>query len=282
MSGIEQITTSLRSARTRALLPRVLVSAVLVVLCVAGLRAILAGTDERAPAATPPPPPVDLGAQGFAEGFVRSYLSWGSQTADEREHELAAYLPKSLDADGGLEPAEGTDQNVLWTTVTGVVREGRRSTVFVLADTSNGQIHLAVPVQRDSHGFLFIADYPALLGAPPIQRDIQGEKGDEVEDRGLTTVVDRALTNYLAGAGENLRADLTPDAVVSMPAQHLRLVQAKQATWLVAGSSVELIVEATDASQDTWTLHYDVEVQKTDRWYVRSIQHDPTSKEDIR
>lgn len=281
-------TVSLRSVRFRARLPRAALFACIAILSIAGLKAIARG----APAATAPSgaaaPGVDAAAVSFAEGFVRTYLSFSEQDAQLRDEELARYLPAALSGDGGLEPVSGVDQQVAWTAVSGVAH----GSVTVVAQTlttypaatragegrsQRATIYLDVAVGRDRKGFLYVKDYPAVVGAPPTTRAPRPPALRPVEDAGLTTVARRALTNYLGGARENLLADLTPGAVVSLPAQRMRMADVGDVVWARPGRRVAVQVEA-ESPAGRWTLRYELDVWRSDRWYVRSIQVDPTFK----
>lgn len=276
MNVINKTTTSWHAARLRAVAPRALLYALVVILCIAGLRAIVAGPREPAP-----PPRVvqrgdDTAAMAFAESFTRAYLSWDKSNPDERARRLAPYVADWLGADAGLTPGANTSQAVSWSAVTGARRMGGRTIVTVAADTSAGMMYLSVPVARDGRGFLSVAGFPALVGPPATDRDGQQPDEEDVESGALKTVVQRAVTNYLAGARQNLVADLAPGAVVSMPAQHLQVTAADRLTWVRAGRRVAVQTEAEDQANNTWTLRYELDVSKRDRWYVQSIELDPT------
>lgn len=277
MSAFEATTGSWRSARLRALAPRALFYAFIAILCVAGLRSILDGPAESAPAPRVIARGPDVAALAFAETLTREYLSWEADDSEERERRLAGFLPESL-ADGGLTPAEGTSQQVEWTSVVGAQRVAGRLIVTVAARTSAGLTYLSVPITRNERGFLSVAGYPALVGPPPTDRTSLADDEEEVEDTALTTVVERAITNYLAGARPNLMADLAPSAVVSLPSQQLDVERADTVTWVQLGRRVAVETEATDPSGTAWILRYELEVIKHDRWYVRSIEVDPTFK----
>lgn len=263
--------------RLRALAPRIAFYALLAILALAGLRAALEPAPE--PTATTRverPRDHDLAAESFAEAFARAYLTWDGSRPEERERRLAAFLPSTLDADGGLAPADESTREVAWTTVAGARRHGRRTIVTVTAATSEGTLHLSVPVERDGRGFLYVSGYPALVGPPARNPEASLAEEDSVEDEKLAVVVERALTNYLARARGNLLADLTPDAVVSLPAEALEVTGVNELTWVTPGRRVAAQLDAEDEQESTWTLRYELEVRKSDRWYVRSLQVDPT------
>jgi hypothetical protein len=282
-------TVSLRSVRLRARAPRIALLTLVAILCCAGLKAIVRGAP--APAAAPPlaAPAADLGAETFAEGFVRTYLTWSPDDLQSRDQALARYLPAALGSDGGLRPVDGVAEEVAWTAVVrssrdAVTVEAQTRTTYPKAEGDTGAVrnrletlYLDVPVSRDRKGFLYIKDYPAVVGAPPATRSAQPPVFEPVDDERLSAVVGRALTNYLAGARDNLLADLTPDAVVSLPPQRLRVTGVGEVDWVRPGRRVTVQLEAEGPS-GAWTLRYALDVRRTDRWYVQSLQVDPTSK----
>lgn len=280
MNSLRTAPQSLRSARARALAPRIAVYFALLILSVAGLRAII--DHSSAPPGAPAPlaeTASDPAAEAFAEGFADVYLSWDADKPQRRRRALLGYLPSSLDEEDGFTPADGTSQRVVWTAAMGAERFGSTLNVTVAARTTDGDVlHLTVPVARDENGFLYVAGYPALVGAPPLARDATPPQGEEVEDETLKTVVERALINYLAGARENLLADLAPEAVVSLPARKLTVSSVETPTWVVPNHRVAAVVTATDEEESTWTLRYELAVRRGDRWYVAGIEVDPTLK----
>jgi hypothetical protein len=263
--------------RTRARAARLLLYALVAILCIAGLRAILSGPPKApAPRLVARAGP-DQGAQAFAESFARAYLTWDAQRPELRARRLAMFLPDSVAADAGLTPAARTSQNVLWSAVEGVTSEAGKSTITIAAQTSNGVTYLSVPVQRDGRGFMALSGYPAIVGPPAIDRvDIGQQNGQAVDDAALVTVARRALTNYLAGARPNLMADLARGARVSLPEQHLQLTDVSSTTWVVPNRTVALNVSAQDNRGSAWTLRYELGVTRGDRWFVQSIAVDPT------
>lgn len=277
MSPAALTTRSLRSARARALAPRAVLYFFVFVLCVAGLRAAVEGPPEparQAPRAAAPA--TDLAASSFAEAFARVYLTWEDDRLEPRQRRLESYLSEQLDEDGGLTPARDSSQEVVWTAALGTRPSGERTLVTVAAQTTGELLYLTVPVGRDRRGFMYVAAYPAFVGPPATTSDDDAEAEDEVEDPKLVAVVERAVTNYLARANRNLLADLTPGAVVSLPPTPLRVDDIDRVTWVEPSrrAAVELVAE--DDGGNSWTLRYELDVRKRDRWYVRSLQVDPT------
>ena len=215
--------------------------------------------------------------EAFAQGFARAYLTVDPARPEARERTLSAYLADPLEPDAGLAPGRAA-QRVLSTTVAGERRERQRTLVTVAAETDRGLLHLAVPVARDARGFLAVASYPALVGPPPLARDLRAPDEDDVEDPALRAVAERAVRNYLAGRRDDLLADLAPGAVASLPERPLRLRSTDAITWARRPGLVAVEVEAADPSGQRLTLRYELTVARRDRWYVRAIEGDPTSK----
>ncbi len=264
------------SMRARARAPRIAFYAVVAFLSVAGLRAALAPAEEAAPTAPAVRADVDFAALSFAEAFARVYLTWDAGKEGERERQLESFLPDSLASDGGLKPAEGSFQEVLWTAVTGSERVGDQVNAVVVARTSTSTLQLSVPVARNERGFLYISGYPAIVGPAIVDAEASPAAELAVEDAGLEAVVKRAIANYLTLSRTNLMADLDPEAVVTLPNDPLEVLSVDAVTWVVPRRRVAAAVEAEDGDGNTWTLRYELAVRKSDRWYVRSLQVNPT------
>jgi len=268
---------SLRQTRVRANLPRYAVWGVIAILALAGVRAIVSG-----PPPTPPAPtveaPGDLAAESFAEAFTRAYLTWDPDAPEQREQRVATYASGELDAGAGLSPPADAAQEVQWTATVDDRREGpRRRTITVQAQTSDELVYVAVPVERDKRGFLFVAGYPALVGAPAVNTAASARVEPEIEDTGLEAVARRAITNYLAGELIDLRADLAPNARVSLPERKLKVISIDAVTWAKPNERVAVQLDARGEDNTLWTLRYELGVRRTERWYVRSVSVDPTS-----
>ena len=276
MTEIRIAKRSLRSVRLQAGVPRAFAAVLVLVLCAVGLRTILVGPQRAAAARTVVVARGDQGAEAFAEGFAHAYLTWDKDTPDAREAALAPFVSGDLGSDAGLRPAIGTDQTVAWTAVVEDRATGSNRLVTLVAQTSNDLIYLSVPIARSRQGFLSVTGPPAIVGPPASGPVASPPAENSVDDPALTTVVRRALANYLAGNRDNLAADLTPDAVVSLPTQRLHVITEAQPTWSAPGRRVAVVVTASDAAKSTWTLRYELEVLRTGRWFVRSVQVDPT------
>lgn len=278
MAPLTVTSRSLRSVRVSARLPRVIAGVLAAILMIAGLRAALAPAPD-APAA----PRIervaadDLGASSFAEGFVRAYLTWSRDEPDEERLARLAPYTRGLDPTAGLQPGTGSAQQVRWTAVLGERRRARTQLITVAAQVDEDLVYVSVPVGRDARGYLGLAAYPAFVGPPATRNRVKPPDEESVADGALVGVISRALRNYLAANRSNLLADLTPDALVSVPSVPLRMTDEQlQLTWVTPSRRVAAQVQVSDAHESTWTLRYELDVERRDRWYVRSIQVDPT------
>src|SRR5438034_481621 len=112
------------------------------------------------------------------------------------------------------------------------------------------------------------------VGAPAVAAGVDGEGGQEVSDGRLRVVVRRALTNYLAGARDNLRADLTAEARLAPPPSSLRLTDLTDLRRVGSGA-VAATVLAEDRAGAVYTLRYVLAVVRRDRWYVAGLLTEP-------
>jgi Conjugative transposon protein TcpC len=246
-------------------------------LCAAGLRTAIIGPTELRQVghawATE-----DLGAESFAEAFVRAYLTWDSAHPERHERQVGAFTSDALEPGAGLSvPANGVQQ-VLWTAATRdeAVSSTRRLVTVAAQTTSGPPYYVTVSVQRDRRGFMAVSAYPAVVGAPPVDTKLSPGEEPEVEDGELQRVVRRGIANYLSRQGENLRADLDRQAVVALPGAPLKLRSIDALTWVRPGRvAVEVQAEGRGTS---WTLRYQLDVVKRERWYLRSIETNPSKR----
>lgn len=269
-------TTHLRRAQLRARAPRALFYAFVTIFCLVGLRSMFSSaeaTTVRQRAA----PTVDWSAGAYAEAFAREYLTWRSgEKPGDREARLAPFLADDLDASGGVSPGERVDQLVTWTTVLGVSRARDHQIVTVQAGTTGRTVYLAVPVKRSDDGRLNVPGYPAFVGPPATANASTPARETDVDDEALRAVVERAMRNYLSVSRDDLLADLTDDAVVSPPAQPLRLTAFDRLTWVSERRRVAVEVVAADEQGTELRLRYELDVHHAGRWFVRSVHVDPT------
>jgi len=67
---------------------------------------------------------------------------------------------------------------------------------------------------------------------------------------------------------------------VSLPVDELDVSQFNDATWVKQNRRMAIELEAQDAEGSAWTLRYELEVRKHDRWYVQSLHVDPITEGD--
>ncbi|MGH2869396.1 MAG: conjugal transfer protein [Solirubrobacteraceae bacterium] len=267
--------SSLRLQRIQARAPRVLAGLLLSVLCIAGTKSLIRGQPPQLRPVSHRPV-YDLGAAAFAQSFAAAYLTWSASDPTARANALKPFLSTSFDPDAGMQPARGSSETVQSTEVAEQSHTAGVTNVVLIAQTSTGIRYLSVPVARDPQGLLYIRSYPAFVGPPASDPQAVAPTLTPIDDAALQGVLSRALGNYLSGQAGNLRADLAPSAAVSLPSPSLTMNQIYAYSWLVPGRTVSVRLTASDQSHDNFTLTYQMTVVKQDRWYVQSIQFDPT------
>jgi hypothetical protein len=255
--------------RWRGRAPRVALLASCAVLSLAGLRAIVAPVRSDAPHAVEARPSADVAQLGFAQSFVRSWLSGATNVA-------GAYGGP----DDGLPEDRLRSAEISATTVVGWVRRGSGSVVTVAADAPRRRWFVAVTIRHDPSRRLAVVGPPAIVGPPAVARPVPSRPQLEVSDRALQTVVARVMRHYLGRDPGDLAADLAPHVTVSVPAEPLSLVDVFAVTWVAAGTRVAATVVARDRSGDQLTLRYELPVRRVGgRWLVLGVHTDPTDPE---
>jgi hypothetical protein len=225
------------------------------------------------------PAPPDLAAQGFAMLFARRYLTWDAGAPRAREVTLAAYDGGGIEADVGLQPPAGVEQRVQWAQVVQEREPQPGEHVYTVAVQTGaaGLLYLAVTVLRTATGGLALGSYPAFVGAPAMSAaQAPSAHAAEVSEPALRGVVERALRNYLAGARNELAADLTPAARVSMPGLQLVLGSLQSLRWAPGRGAVLAVLDAEDRRGAQYTLAYELDVlREQGRWEVAAIQMNP-------
>jgi hypothetical protein len=110
--------------------------------------------------------PVAL-AEAYAAEFGRVYLNFSPQNQDQREQQLAAFVPASLAAANPDLGWNGTGQMSLQSEqVAGIAVQGSQHAVVTLLASVNGQLmELGVPIAASSAGVV-VSGEPAWLPAP--------------------------------------------------------------------------------------------------------------------
>jgi hypothetical protein len=266
-------------ARLRARAPRIAFVTVATVLSLAGLRQVVA--PRRAPIlrTSVASAGVDTAAHAFALQFARAYLSYDAADPAARAAALEPFALSGSDPDLSYTPPARGAQGVVWADVAQdqpALAGGRIVTVAAQLTSVRAPVYLAVPVRRDGSGALALAGYPAFVGAPAIGASSPPARR-EVDDRGLSKVAIRAVTNYLARDGADLDADLSDRAVVTLPAVAMRVTGTDSVAWAQPGGGGVLVtVRALDPRGAEATLAYELRVVHRDRWQVTSIEVVPT------
>jgi len=260
-------------------LPRYLLCALSVSGLVASARFAIAPPRPMAPAAAVrSPSPPDLAAEGYASLFARRYLTWNAAEPEASQRSLAALVGPGMEGHAGLRLPQSGEQRVEWVEVVQERESAPGEHVYTVAaqtDTA-GLVYMTVSVGRRIDGSLAVEGYPAFVGAPASSPAQAPPRLPEVADPALATVVERALRNYLAASANELAADLTRDARVSVPAIALSLLSVQRVDWLPDRRSVSAVVQAQDRRGAQYALEYELEVTPAQgRWEVAAIQMDP-------
>lgn len=281
MSGrVQRERVSLRGLRWRWGYNRVLLSVLIVVaaaFCVWRTIDPPRVVIERVPSTVT----LDRPAELFAQQFARAYLSYDARDPQQRSEALGRFD----DGSGTLSrdyqaPAEGR-RSVRSSGVLQAFAVPQGTRYVVAAETSSdGSLYLAVTVERDADGSLSVVGAPALVG-PPVSGPAQPEPGgQELDDPDAERVVTRAMRNYLAGADDDLAADLSSEAVVSLPTIALSLERVTQVRWEDgAFQSVLTSVAVRSSTGEQLELTYELALEQRDgRWLVAGIHNNPTGQ----
>jgi hypothetical protein len=246
---------------------------------VASARFAIAPPRVRASAvAEPVVPSLEPAAEGYAVLFARRYLSWDASQPQLSEQSLASMAGTALAPGAGLTLPPSGEQHVEWAEVVQSRPAAAGDHVYTVAaqTDASGLVYLTVGVARKADGRLALDGYPAFVGAPAAGAAEPPTRAPEVNEPALSTVVERALRNYLAGASEELAADLSSTARVSLPGVKLVLESLQRLGWSESGRSVLAVVQARDTRGARYTLGYELDVaDRNARWEVSAIQMDP-------
>jgi conjugative transposon protein TcpC len=262
-------TRSLRATRWQARALPALLGFALLALAAVGAVSALRGA-PRPPSAQPVALGADLPIWGLAEAFASDYLSWDSVRPQGQATALSAYL-----TDGAVSlPARGSQRVRQAHAIQARPGESAgEQVVTVLAETTDGRRYLAVPVRRRARS-VEVSGYPALVGPPAMRTGGQEDAGEPVADGTLREVAVRALGNYLGRHPTDLRADLAPQALVSLPPHPLRLAEVRTVTW-AQPATVAVTATVSELTGVQYTLRYALDVVRRERWYVRAIETNP-------
>jgi hypothetical protein len=224
------------------------------------------------------PVSADKAAEGYAALFARRYLSWNAAEPQNAERALEPFLGNGMESGAGVLLPESGEQRVEWDEVVQARERAPGDHLYTVAaqTDTDGLVYLTVGVTRTPDGTLALSGYPAFVGAPTASAARTSHGSHEVSDSTLTTVVQRALRNYLADSPGELAADLSSGARVSFPASALSLETVQHIEWGSDSRSVLVVVQARDGRGVQYTLAYEVEVERAQgRWEVAAVQMDP-------
>jgi hypothetical protein len=277
LTRASEVAQGVRGARLRASAPRYLAVAIVGLLLILGIKSIVAPPQ---PASAPVSTAADEPSRSFALQFARAYLTYDARRPAGRNRALAALLPTTVAQGAGVFLESGS-QRVLWADIASdqtALVGGRVITVAAGISTQPDPVYLAVPVRHPPNGSVSLAGYPSFVGAPLVDTDAGGSSYEEVADPAVKEVVERVLRNYLAGSAQNLKADLSEEAHITLPTVDLSLETVEQLAWLggEGSSAVLATLLARDTRNVTYTLTYEVGLTYWERPYVTFISVIPT------
>ncbi len=262
-------------------LPRYLACGLSLAGMLASVRFAIAPPQPDAVSARVAAPARDLAAEGYAQEFARTYLTWESGDPEDHRLALASFVGPGMEPGAGLQPPASGEERVEWTDVVQerLASAGERVYTVAAQTDSAGLVYLSVSVGRTPEGALQLVGYPALVGAPESAPANAQDGLREIDEPALAAVVERALRNYLGDLGTELAADLSAGARVSLPARPLSLEAVQRLDWSPeGGDSVSAVVVAEDARGVRYTLAYELDMTRVaDRWEVVAIQMDPVA-----
>jgi hypothetical protein len=223
-------------------------------------------------------PQPDRAAEGYAVLFARRYLTWNAAAPQASARALGAFLDPGSEAGAGFVPPPSGEQRAEWAEVVQAREPGPGRHVYTVAvqTDAEGLLYLSVGVTRASSGELSMSGYPAFVGPPAAIPAQPAPHLREVTDTSLSTVVTRALRNYLADSPGELAADLASGALVSPPSLALTLEALARLGWSPDGRSVTAVAQAQDPRGGQYTLAYELDVARDQgRWEVSAVQMDP-------
>jgi len=276
--GVAIHTRTIRRIRLGREFPRLALAAASLLGIAASARMVIAPpTPELPPTAHPSPPP-DSAAEAYAALFARRYLTWSSDAPLASAHALEQFAGSTLEPAAGLVLPTSGEQRVAWVEVVQQREPVPGEHVYTLAAETQpqGLLYLTVSVGRAPSGALELAGYPAFVGAPAATAAMPAARARPISDAALEVVIRRAMSNYLSGAGTDLAADLTADAVVATPTLPLKLLGMQHPTWSPGGGAVRAVLQAEDRRGVRYTLSYELDVgQSQGRWEISAIQTVP-------
>jgi hypothetical protein len=251
---------------------------------IGGLRALVAPLSPPTPviaAPTATEPSFDVGAGGFAELYV---TTWLSLTRDNTKA-LMAFYPGVVDVPGSTSKLAAARTTVVDQKSAGDAYWAVTVAADVASVDDKGQStplgvrYYSTGVRRDRSSYV-ATSLPAEVPAPPAAKSpklaVDGLNPPSRDDRAVTDALDGFLAALLTGTG-NVERYITPGAQITAvrppPFAEVRI----RGLGIAPGAEptkrvVRVEVAATAADKTTQTLHYSLAItQRDSRWEITEL-----------
>jgi hypothetical protein len=264
-------------------LGRTLLWLLVVVLLLRGLAGLVSPGEPRAVVRAAPHAVVawpDDEARAFAADFARAYLGYSPKDAEAYTQTLERFVAPELVASIAPEFQEDEPRQAVGAvTVARTASLDASHALVTVAAAVNGRTrYLAVPVARDSHGGLVVADLPSLV-APPARGVVDAPELEPVaagERAGIVDVLSRFFGFYLAGDAKALEYLVAAGVRMGALGQRyeldglMSLALAAPARGRVR--EVWATVRARDAAtRAVYPLRYRLRLVRGERWQVAAV-----------
>ena len=221
-------------------------------------------------------------AEAYALQFGSAYLNFAPATADQRAHELAAFVPGAI---SGADPQLGWNGSGVLKLeseqVAGItVHSSTRATVTLLATVNNQLMELGVPIYT-ANGALAVSGEPAWLPAPaqaspPSPAQVNS---DPTAQAALNAQLPAFFQAYAAGDSATLNRFLAPGASVAGLGGQLTFKGISALTVPTGGTTRDITATVTwqltgqPASTGKLDSTYDLTVvDQGGKWFVQTIK----------
>jgi hypothetical protein len=230
--------------------------------------------------------PVTL-AEAYAVEFGQVYLNFSPATANQRQQQLATFIPSGV---GG---ANGSDPQFGWTgsgtlqldseQVAGITVRSSTTAVVTLLATINGKlVEVSVPVYS-SGGGVVVSGHPAFLAAPSSAQLPAAPQPatDQNAQNELTSQLQAFFTAYASGDQATLNRYLAPGVSINGLNGAVRFGSINSITVPTGGATRHITVSVNwllpglgkqGVPQLTTTYDMTVVDQQSGKWYVEDIR----------